>query len=139
MLQLGSHASGLTEVITILAEHPEWDYGTCRSSLPIFSKETSEFTSKADHISPKDWHGNVSVANVNLHTCWLLGRKEAEDLIPNSEAILSMLSHSHTSIDMLSPFRELMVNQCPENWDEAEEVQDECDTLNISSHNEDHP
>ena len=43
-LQLGSRASGLTEVVTILAEHPEWDYGTrgwpfplslrrCRSSL----------------------------------------------------------------------------------------------------------
>ena len=73
MLQLGSRASGLTEVIAILAEHPEWDYGTRRLSLPVFSKETSEFTSKVDHISPKDWRGNVSVSNVNLHTCWLLG------------------------------------------------------------------
>ena len=73
MLQLGSRASGLTEVIAILAEHPEWDYGTRCLSLPVFSKETSEFTSKVDHISPKDWCGNVSVSNVNLHTCWLLG------------------------------------------------------------------
>ena len=40
---------------------------------------------------------------------------------------------------MLSPFGELMVNQHPKNWDEAEEVQDECDALDISSHNEDHP
>ena len=28
MLQLGNCASGLTEVVAILAEHPEWDYGT---------------------------------------------------------------------------------------------------------------
>jgi hypothetical protein len=35
MLQLGSHASGLTEVIAILAEHPEWDYGTCNASLSV--------------------------------------------------------------------------------------------------------
>jgi hypothetical protein len=69
MLQLGSHASGLTEVIAILAEHPEWDYGTHRLALPIFSKETWEFTLKADHINPRDWQGDVSVSNVNLHTC----------------------------------------------------------------------
>ena len=136
MLQLGSHASGLTKVITILAEHPEWDYGTRRSSLPVFSKETSEFTSKADHISPKDWRGNVSVANVNLHTCWLLGRKEAEDLIPGAEAILSTLSRSQASIDMLSPFGELMVNQRNENWEETEDVEDDGDGLDISSNNE---
>ncbi|KAH9014798.1 hypothetical protein EDB83DRAFT_2508640 [Lactarius deliciosus] len=87
MLQLGSCASGLTEVAAILAEHPEWDYGTRRLSLPVFSKDTREFTSKADHINPRDWRGDVSVANVNLHTCWLLGRKQAEDLIPDAEDI----------------------------------------------------
>jgi hypothetical protein len=51
-LQLGSHASGLTEVVAILAEHPEWDYGTCHLALPIFSKEMKDFTTKADHINP---------------------------------------------------------------------------------------
>ncbi|KAH9004151.1 hypothetical protein EDB86DRAFT_3208354 [Lactarius hatsudake] len=121
MLQLGSRASGLTEVAAILAEHPEWDYGTRRLSLPVFSKDTREFTSKADHINPRDWRGDVSVANVNLHTCWLLGRKQAEDLIPDAEDILGALSGSSPSIDMLSPFGELMVNQ----RDEIEEVSEE--------------
>ncbi|KAH9177426.1 hypothetical protein EDB89DRAFT_1845132, partial [Lactarius sanguifluus] len=121
MLQLGSRASGLTEVAAILAEHPEWDYGTRRLSLPVFSKDTQEFTSKADHINPRDWRGNVSVANVNLHTCWLLGRKQAENLIPDAEAILSTLSCSTPPLDMLSPFGELMVNQ----RDEIEEVSEE--------------
>jgi hypothetical protein len=59
MLQLGSRASGLTEVAAILAEHPEWDYSTRRMWLPVFSKDTREFTSKADHINPRDWRGNV--------------------------------------------------------------------------------
>ncbi|KAF8271566.1 hypothetical protein EI94DRAFT_1698110, partial [Lactarius quietus] len=106
---LGSRASGLTEVIPILAEHPEWDYGTCHLSLPVFSKETLEFTSKADHISPKDWRSNLSVSNVNLHTCWLLGQKKAEELIPDAEAIL----------------RELMVNQHNDNSDKTKEVNEE--------------
>ena len=34
LLQLGSRASGLTEVAAILAEHPEWDIGTRRLALP---------------------------------------------------------------------------------------------------------
>jgi hypothetical protein len=107
MLQLGSRASGLTEVVAILAEHPEWDYGTRRLALPVFSKETQDFTQKADHINPRDWRGDVSVSNVNLHTCWLLGRKQAAELIPEMEATLSALS----GIDMLSPFGKLLVNQ----------------------------
>ena len=85
MLQLGSHASGLTEVITILAEHPDWDYGMCCLSLPVFSQGTSEFTSKVNHISLKDWCGNVSVSNMNLHTCWILGWKEAKELISDAD------------------------------------------------------
>ncbi|KAH9015472.1 hypothetical protein EDB84DRAFT_1582181, partial [Lactarius hengduanensis] len=107
MLQLGSRASGLTEVVSILAEHPEWDYGTRRLSLPVFSKETQEFTSKADHITPRDWRGNVSVAN----------------------AILSALSGS---IDMLAPFGELLVNPRDENLDEAEDAGEEDDALDGS-------
>jgi hypothetical protein len=38
-LQLGSCASGLTEVAVILAEHPEWDHGTRHLSLPVMSRE----------------------------------------------------------------------------------------------------
>ena len=72
-LQLRSCASGRTEVVTILAEHPKWDYGTHHLALPVLSKETKDFTSKADHINPWDWQGDISVSGVNLHTCWLLG------------------------------------------------------------------
>ncbi|KAH9028337.1 hypothetical protein EDB85DRAFT_2147919 [Lactarius pseudohatsudake] len=137
-LQLGSRASGLTEVVAILAEHPEWDYGTCRLSLPVFSKETHDFTSKADHINPRDWRGDVSVSNVNLHTCWLLGRKQATDLIPDMEAMFSALSASHPSIDMLSPLGNLLVNRRNETEDRCED--DALDgVLNQDSSEEGHP
>jgi len=110
MLQLESHTSGLAEVVVILAEHPEWDYGTRCLTLPVFSKEGGDFTSKADHISPRDWCGDVSVANVNLHTCWLLGHKKVARLISEMEAVLSALS-GNNSIDMLSPLGKLLINQ----------------------------
>jgi hypothetical protein len=110
MLQLGSRASGLTEVGVILAEHPEWDYGKRRLTLPVFSKEEGNFTSKADHINPRDWRGDVSVAKVNLHTCWLLGRKKAGEIIPDLETALGALAGDE-SVDMLSPLGRLLVNQ----------------------------
>jgi hypothetical protein len=34
ILQLESQALGLTEVVLILAEHPEWDLGPCHLTLP---------------------------------------------------------------------------------------------------------
>jgi hypothetical protein len=113
-LQLGSRASGLTEVAVILAEHPEWDHGTRRLTLPAISREAGEITSKADHISPKDWRGDVGVANVNLHTCWLLGRKRAVELIPEAEPLMNALVANQVAskrVDMLSPFGQLLVNQ----------------------------
>jgi hypothetical protein len=126
-LQLGSQASGLTEVVAILAEHPEWDYGAHQLTLPIFSKETWEYTSKADHINPRDWRGDVSVSKTNLHTCWLLGRKQATEHIPNMEEAFSTL----TGIDMLSPLGNLLVNQRHEM--ETEDAHDEEDTLEVSN------
>lgn len=113
MLQLKAMPleSGLTEVAAILTEHPKWDYGPCHLALPVFSKETKDFTSKADHLSPQDWCGDVSVLGINLHTCWLLEQKHANELIPETEAILSELPNTHPSVDMLSPFGNLLVNQ----------------------------
>lgn len=52
MIQLGSHAFGLTKVAIILAEHPEWDHGPQRLRLPVITKDSGDITSKADHINP---------------------------------------------------------------------------------------
>jgi hypothetical protein len=118
MLQLRSRASGLTEVAVILAEHPEWDYGTRCLTLPVFSKAEGNFTSKADHINPRDWHGDVSVANMNLHSCWLIGRKQASKLIPEMESALGALSGDE-HINMLLPLGRLLVNQCNDDDDNS--------------------
>ena len=60
----------------------------CHLSLPVFFQGTSEFTSEAIHIIPKDWHSDVSVSNMNLLTCWILQWKEADELIPDAEVII---------------------------------------------------
>jgi hypothetical protein len=109
LLQLGSHASGLTEVAAILAEHPEWDTGTRRLTLP---QTHGEISSNIDHITPKDWHGNSMVGRVNLHTCWLLGRQEAVDCLPDAGPVFKqLLADESADIDILSPLGTLLVNR----------------------------
>ena len=53
-------------------------------------------------------------------------------MIPDAEATFSALSSSHPSIDMLSPFGELIVNQCDENLNDTEDVHEEEDALEVS-------
>ncbi|KAH8986495.1 hypothetical protein EDB92DRAFT_1786657, partial [Lactarius akahatsu] len=88
ILQLGNRASGLTEVALILSLFVllMWDLGPRCLTLPCITKDTraGEITSKFDHISPKDWHGDASVARVNLHSCWLLGCQQAIMHIPGA-------------------------------------------------------
>jgi hypothetical protein len=48
--QLGSHASGLTEVAVILACHPEWDCPPRWLKLPVILRDSGKITAKADHI-----------------------------------------------------------------------------------------
>ncbi|KAN0139589.1 hypothetical protein V8E53_002618 [Lactarius tabidus] len=86
ILQLGSRASGLTK-------HPEWDLGTHCLMLPCITKDDQdgEITSKFDHISPKDWHGDASIA------------RQAITCIPDARNIFKQLLAEDTSnIDMLS-------------------------------------
>lgn len=87
IMQLGSRASGLTEVAAILALHPEWDKSPRRLNLsPLASQGAID--NKSDHLNPVSWRGSLGVANVNLHTCWLRGQQKATDLVPQiSETI----------------------------------------------------
>ena len=127
LLQLGSRASGITEVALILAEHPEWDLAPRRLTLPCISKDNQdgEITSKFDHITPKDWRGNASVARVNLHSCWLLGRQRAITCIPEAGDVFEqLLADGAPNIDMLSPLGTLLVNQRDQEYDSDDQGED---------------
>ena len=110
LFQLGSRASGLTEVAVILALHPEWDRSPRRLTLKAMTKEMKEFTYKVDHINPASWRGDVHVKNVNLHACWLLGRQKAIELIPRAESVFNN-AEANDDIDFLSPFGTILVNK----------------------------
>ncbi|THU89597.1 hypothetical protein K435DRAFT_821336 [Dendrothele bispora CBS 962.96] len=111
---------GLTEVDAIRAEHPEWDKGARRLHLPQISRNSvGELSSKFDHINPRSWRGDVSVVNVNLQTCWEMGRKKAVKCIPESGLVFENLV-SDPNIDMFAPFGESLVN-----YRDAEEEDEE--------------
>lgn len=68
-----------------------------------------DFTYKVDYINPATWHGNVTVKDVNLHTCWLLGRQKAIDLIPKARGIFES-AEVKGDVDFLSLFGSVLVN-----------------------------
>ncbi|KAH9027882.1 hypothetical protein EDB85DRAFT_2170547 [Lactarius pseudohatsudake] len=127
VLQLGSRAPGLTEVALILAEHPEWDLGPRRLTLPRITKDAQagEITSKFNHISPKDWRGDTTVARVNIHSCWLLGRQQAIKCIPDAGHVFKqLLAEGTPNINMLSLLGTLLVNHRDPEHDNGDNTDD---------------
>ena len=114
ILQLGSRASGLTEVSAILSQHPEWDRSPGRLNLPAMTKDTlissTELTDRADHISPSSWKVDVCVGSINLLTCWILGRQKAEKIVPDAKVVLESLA-ANEDVDIFSPFGLLLFHQ----------------------------
>jgi hypothetical protein len=128
MIQLGSRASGLTEVAVILAHHPEWDRSPRRLQLPVIAKDSGAITSKADHINPASWRGNVDVSAINLQTCWILGRQKAVELIPEAGEAFELLDNT-SSVNILSPLGEILVGV--RDADDEYDCTDISNTLNI--------
>ncbi|KAJ7174927.1 hypothetical protein C8R46DRAFT_891619, partial [Mycena filopes] len=89
--QLSTRASNLTEVSIILTLRPQWDRGP-----------------QPDHVSPASWLGDLHVANVILHSCWLEGRLKAEGLVPGGRATLIELARN--SVDIFSPLGQNLVH-----------------------------
>ncbi|KAJ7485960.1 hypothetical protein FB451DRAFT_1433109 [Mycena latifolia] len=110
--QLSTRASNLTEVSIILALRPHWDRGPRRIKLPAIINEKGDVSPKADHISPASCIGDLHVAPVVLHSCWMEGRRAVEGMIPGSRETLARCA-ARPSFDMLSPFGHLLVNPEP--------------------------
>ena len=111
ILQLRSCSSGLAEVAAILAMHPDWDRSPHCLKLPAITKDfDGELSSKVDHINPASWQGCVKVAKINLHTCWLYGRRKAVEVEPEAEAVFEETCRN-TLFDIFSPFGQLLMKQ----------------------------
>lgn len=103
--QLVLRLSGTTEVSGILAQHPEWDRAPRRLKLPTLSKEGIEIFKDVDHIKPSSWRGDVSVKNVNLKTCWMMGQYLIKHLVPRLDTVLVNLEvERNPDINILQPF-----------------------------------
>ena len=106
LLQLSLRLTGTTEVSTILAKYPQWDRAPRRLNLPALSKDGLHIHSGVDHIKPASWRGNVKVANVNLQSCWKLGRQMIKSEVPQLAQVykeLDIARSSEAPPDLMSP------------------------------------
>ncbi|KAJ7744880.1 hypothetical protein B0H16DRAFT_1321924 [Mycena metata] len=106
--QLSTRASNLTEISIILALRPHWDRGPKRIKLPAVINEKGDVSAKADHISPASCLGDLHVANVVPHACWLDGRLIAEGIVPEGRETLAKLAAK--KVDIFSPLGEYLLH-----------------------------
>ena len=104
VLQLGIRLTGTTEVSAIFAQHPEWDRSPRRLKLPALSKDGLDVHKGVDHINPASWRGNVEVSNVNLQTCWMLGRREVDKIPRLAKVLADLEAENNPAVNMLQPF-----------------------------------
>ncbi|KAF8890598.1 hypothetical protein BD779DRAFT_1702573 [Infundibulicybe gibba] len=88
--QLVNCLSNVSECAEILTQYPHWD----RSPRPA-----------VDHITPALWKGDVCVSNVQLVTCWNLGRQQAELDLSETDIRDTLASmDASEGVDMAFPF-----------------------------------
>ncbi|KAG2017302.1 hypothetical protein CC2G_006820 [Coprinopsis cinerea AmutBmut pab1-1] len=103
ILQLGERFGSVTEVMNILAQHPEWDKAPRRLKLSMLDRAMKEVNSQADHLSPQHWRGDVNVRHVSLQTAWSRGRRIVEEEYPKAIAVLESAELTYPPIDFLAP------------------------------------
>lgn len=132
-LQLVLRLTGTTEVSTILAKYPHWDRAPRRLKLPALSKDGFDVHKGVDHIKPPSWRGDVRVSNVNLQTCWMLGRQALQPDFPHLEDVLKNTDPTTTNI--LRPFAKDFVGapRDAEDYDDTAEDFDKSSQVPVSS------
>jgi len=132
IMQLLLHMGGTAEVSMILAKHPEWDRSPRRLKLPALSKNGLDIHKGVDHIKPASWVGDVSVAKVNLQTCWIEGRNGVKK-IPRLEKVLQQLEDlNDPEINILQPFGKDIIHAGRDSDDYDDTAEDFDDGLGTS-------
>jgi hypothetical protein len=108
VLQLGECSTGTTEVADILGRYPAWDKPPRHLNMPLIDKDGAFINQNnaADHANPGMWKADLSLAFVNVQTCWQRGPTRPEE----NPALQTIRPQIHElryicdpSIDILSP------------------------------------
>ncbi|KAI0054949.1 hypothetical protein BV25DRAFT_1816306, partial [Artomyces pyxidatus] len=130
VLQLGNRISGAVQCVKILEEHPEWGGDSRRLHLKSLAEQGSKVSSKADHLNPKSFTGDLHVDSVLLLTSWQEGRRCAEAALDKAD-VRSPLDYMDTKggFDILCPFGDsrIILADGILDSDEREEEPDEQD------------
>ncbi|KAF9060527.1 hypothetical protein BDP27DRAFT_1429958 [Rhodocollybia butyracea] len=116
IVQLIERLTGTTEVANILALHPEWDRSPRRLKLPLMTRDLKQIPEQIDHIKPRLWKGDLSVANVSFIAVWKGGRRMVESEAPFLVPILDKLDNS-PGCNILAPYGQLLVHLPPDSDD----------------------
>lgn len=126
ILQLSWRLSSTAEVANILAKYPHWDRLPRRLKLPALTLNGEPLPASSDHLKPRSWRGNVSVACVTLQTSWARGRRIIEQEFPEvadhlKQLEVLMATSDSERFDILSPCGKPLVTFTPASLDQDDE------------------
>ena len=111
LLQLSLRITSTTEVLLILAKHPQWDKGPHRLRLPTVSKSFDKLTNSVDHIGPRAYlcPEKLYPSGLMLATPWKRGRHLLEDKYSWITPILQLISSTENA-SILTPYGISLLN-----------------------------
>lgn len=104
ILTLTFRLSHAVECLNIFSQHPDWDCGTRRLNLRGIEDGNGDVVSKADHITPSSWRGDVKLSNVSPITAWNLGRQMVGSEFTSAGIEEALLELEERGCDMTYPF-----------------------------------
>ncbi|KAJ6583712.1 hypothetical protein B0H10DRAFT_2234749 [Mycena sp. CBHHK59/15] len=126
--QLASRITAAVQCDNILAEHPEWARDPRRLRWPVWQDVAGDVSAKIDHISPRSWLGDTSVAKVSTKTTWMSGREIAERELLSASWVPSFKSMEETGgFNIFCPFGKgkMVLLTAPEEWEAHERSEDD--------------
>jgi len=109
ILTLTFRLSHAIECLNIFLEHPDWDCGTHRLNLCGIEDGNGNIVSKADHITPTSWEGNVELSKILPIPAWNSGRQMVDCEFRSSRIEEALIELEKKGYDMTYPF-----GQCAE-------------------------
>ncbi|KAF8601235.1 hypothetical protein BDV93DRAFT_585605, partial [Ceratobasidium sp. AG-I] len=84
-LQLTSRLSASSECAKLLESHKDWNPPSRRLKYTGLRGVLGSPSRYVDHLGPSSWTGDTLVANVNLQTCWQVGKRHAIEKLKKAQ------------------------------------------------------
>ncbi|KAL1671192.1 hypothetical protein EV122DRAFT_226984, partial [Schizophyllum commune] len=94
--EIAARCCSVLNLQDVLRRHPEWE----RMPVRLRIKRTRDF----DHLSPRDWKGDVIAGHCDLKSCWKKGTDRATEILQRHNIVMDFGAlFSKENVDLMRP------------------------------------